>query len=81
MKSGVCPKCSGRNIKKYQPRSVVGDSAVWDYEYVGIFARAYSTRYVCLDCGYCERYFEDRHLERLKKNDKKGERCEKKVLD
>ncbi len=71
MRSGVCPKCGGTNIKRFEHRLVDGDSAAWDYEYIGVFKRAYTTRYACLDCGYCERYFEDKYLEKLKERDRK----------
>ncbi len=47
MRSGTCPKCGGTNIKKIKLQSIASDSAVWDYEYYGLFQCAFMTRYVC----------------------------------
>ncbi|MGN1227709.1 MAG: hypothetical protein ACI4TX_03605 [Christensenellales bacterium] len=65
MKSGICPKCSSRNIIKFEPKAIVANRAEWDYEYLSTFTTIYSTRYVCVDCGYTERYFENKHLKKL----------------
>lgn len=69
MKSGKCPKCSSKNILVF---SQEGKKRFVDFESLGsLKGDILSTRYVCCNCGYTERYFEDENLEKLKKKYKK----------
>lgn len=72
MKNGVCPKCGSRDIYRCNIPTVSGNRAAWDYEIVRGFKVAYSTRYVCLNCGFTERYFEDKELEKIRDKAKRG---------
>ena len=42
-----------------------------DMEKLGLLDKAYTTRYVCCNCGYTELYFDVKDLEKLKKKYKK----------
>ena len=66
MKSGTCPKCKSENILVFENKEK--DSKTADSEKIGAFGKKiFTTRYVCCDCGYTERYFDDANLEKLKK--------------
>lgn len=69
MKSGVCPKCKGKNILVFSQDK---KSKFVDCEKLGnLRGEIFTTRYVCCDCGFTERYFDDENLEKLKKKYKK----------
>lgn len=70
MRSGTCPKCKSQNILVFENNDK--DAKMVDCENIGILGKKiYTTRYVCVDCGYTERYFDDDNLEKLKKKYKK----------
>ena len=69
MKSGSCPKCASEDILVF---SQSGKEQFVDCETIGsLKGEIVTTRYVCCNCGYSERYFEDENLEKLKKKYKK----------
>lgn len=69
MKNGTCPKCNSKEILVF---SQDGKEKFVDCEKLGALrGEIVTTRYVCCDCGYTERYFEDDNLEKLKKKYKK----------
>jgi transposase-like protein len=69
MKSGVCPKCKSESILVFTQD---GKNKNADHEKLGTLSGdILSTRYVCCNCGYTERYFDDANLEKLKKKFKK----------
>ena len=72
MRSGVCQKCGSSNIEKCEKPKIGNSNSVFDTEQVSMFKNAFSTRYVCLDCGFSERYFEGKELEKLRDRAKRG---------
>lgn len=69
MKNGSCPKCGSTKILVF---SQDGKEKFVDCEKLGMLkGEIVTSRYVCCDCGYTERYFEDENLEKLKKKYKK----------
>ena len=69
MKSGACPKCNSSEILVF---SQDGKEKFVDCEKIGALkGEILTTRYVCCDCGYTERYFEDENLEKLKRKYRK----------
>ena len=72
MKSGVCPKCRSQEILVFETSSEAKEKDKHaDMEKLGLLDKAYTTRYVCCSCGYTERYFDGKDLEKLKKKFKK----------
>ena len=71
-KSGICPKCQSRDILVFESKDDESKKHPLDSEAIGILGkRVYTSRYVCCNCGYTERYFDDDNLEKLKKKYKK----------
>lgn len=71
MKSGVCPKCHSSDILVFEPTNEEKEKKLADVEKLGVFDKVYTTRYVCCNCGFSERYFDGRDLEKLMKKFKK----------
>lgn len=69
MKNGSCPKCGSKDILVF---SQTGKEKFVDCERLSTLkGDILTTRYVCCNCGYTERYFDDFNLEKLKKKYKK----------
>jgi len=65
-----CPKCQSEDILVFENSKEKPGKA--DGESLGVFGGKITTsRYVCCNCGYTERYFDDNNLEKLKKKYKK----------
>ena len=72
MKNGRCPKCGSQDILVFDTSKDSKEKGVSvDMEKIGMMEKIYTTRYVCCNCGYTERYFDGHDLERLKKKFKK----------
>lgn len=70
--TGKCPKCNSENILVFENKDKNSKKNMVDYEVIGSLGKTiYTSRYVCCDCGYTERYFDDDSLEKLKKKYKK----------
>ena len=68
MKNGVCPKCKSPDILVFESNGDDKEKGRFaDSEKIGMFDRVFTTRYVCCNCGYTERYFDGKDLEKLKK--------------
>lgn len=71
MKSGFCPKCRSKDILVFEPTNDDKEKKVADMEKLGMLEKVYTTRYVCCNCGYTERYFDGKDLDKLTKKYKK----------
>lgn len=70
--TGICPKCQSDQILVFENNDKNSKKNVADYEVIGAFGKTiYTTRYVCCNCGYTERYFDDESLKKLQKKYKK----------
>lgn len=68
---GICPKCQSEEILIFENKEK-SSKYLPDSEVIGAFGkRIYTSRYVCCNCGFTERYFEDEDLNKLKKKYKK----------
>ena len=66
--TGKCPKCGSDHILVFESKDKKGKNSTADFEVIGPLGKTiYTSRYVCCDCGYTERYFDDASLEKLKK--------------
>ncbi len=71
MRTGICPKCKSHDILVFEADSDK-EGKVFDCEKLGVLGgKIYTSRYVCCNCGYTERYFEDVDLDKLRKKFKK----------
>lgn len=69
---GKCPKCGSQDILVCEPNENRKEKNVADYEKIGLIGgKIYTTRYICCDCGYTERYFDGKELEKIKKKYRK----------
>lgn len=75
-KTGVCPKCGGREILYAQGES--GPFGVGNNIPTGmtIFSRVPVDRYICASCGYVEEWMGRAELDRLKSKLKHSKRSE-----
>lgn len=71
MKKGICPKCHSEDILVFEPSSDEKKKEGVDMEKLGLIEKVYTTRYVCCNCGYTERYFDGKELDKLMKKYKK----------
>lgn len=67
MKSGVCPKCKSKDILVFESTEDEREKKLADFEKIGLLDKIYTKRYVCCNCGFSERYFDDKSLGKLKK--------------
>lgn len=72
MKNGSCPKCHSSDILVFEQEKDAREKGYSvDLEKLGMLDKVFTTRYVCCNCGYTERYFDGKDLEKLKKKYKK----------
>ncbi len=66
--TGKCPKCGSEDILVFENKDKNSKKSSADFEVLGHFGKEiFTSRYVCCNCGYTERYFDDGSLEKLKK--------------
>ena len=71
MRNGFCPKCKSEDILVFETTKEDKENKHADMEKLGMLDKVYTTRYVCCNCGYTERYFDGKDLEKLAKKYKK----------
>ena len=64
-----CPLCGcEKMIKRETPRIQINNGQCEsDAINLGKFSGAFTTRYICYDCGYLLRFYEGEELEKVKK--------------